>query len=295
MTASWLTEIDGDPASHTAPESVARLLAGLSDATASVQHRGTCISVLSRVVKALEVAPVEASTALIRGALPTIVDRLLESEEHQDGSAISILRRIESDEATVEHILKHLVDPPESAVLLLLEALHLHDWDALPEHVEQTFVRFLPVDHGAYAAGYALYCMASKLRLPSTLDALRTAAAPEANAWGRHYALTALCCLLSVDEHEATARTYLTQVLEDASDRSRAEVAAALGWATNRGLDLLERLAKDPDAAVRRGVAESVLRDEYRPLPGAQALLRALAEDEDPELREYVELALDPE
>jgi len=290
MSEPWTRAVDDDPRSFRDPESVARLLVGLGEE--DDERRLDSLRALTRVVKALADDPVEESLARVRAELPAIVDLLLDRDAEASGCAISILRRIESTDATAERLLEHLAEPPEHAVALLLEALGLHPFAAFPEPVEQTLCRFLSAPQGARAAGYALYCSFSMIRLRATVDALRLAAAPDGIAWGRYYSQLTLCCLTSLEEHAAIATQHLDAILDDASAKSRREIGGALGWATPRGLPLLGRLAADPDPSVRLAVAESLVRDEYRGRREAQALLHRLAADEDAAVREFVELAL---
>lgn len=290
MSDPWTTAVDDDPGSFRDPDSVARLLAGLREA--DDERRLDSLRALMRVVKALADDPTPASLALVQAEIPAVVDLLLDRNGEASGCAISILRRIETTDATVELLLRHLAEPPEHATALLLEALGLHTYAAFPEPVERTFCRFLSAAPGARAAGYALYCSFSRIRLRTTVDALRLAAAPDGSAWGRYYSLLTLCCLTSLDEHGAIAIEHLGAILDDASTKSRQEIADALGWATARGLPLLRRLADDPEASVRLAVAKSLVRDEYRARREAQELLHRLAADEDAEVREFVELAL---
>lgn len=290
MSDPWTTAVDDDPQSFRDPDSVTRLLAGLRDA--DDERRMDSLRALMRVVKALADDPAPGSQALVQAELPAVVDLLLDRNAEASGCAISILRRIETTDAVVELLLGHLAQPPEHATALLLEALGLHPFPAFPAPVEQTFCRFLSAAPGARAAGYALYCSFSKIRLRTTIDALRLAAAPDGIAWGRYYSQLTLCCLTSLEEHGAIAIEHLGALLDDASPKSRQEIAEALGWATPRGLPLLRRLADDPEASVRLAVARSLVRDEYRGRRQARELLHRLAADEDPEVRDFVELAL---
>ncbi len=290
MSEPWTRAIDDDPHAFRDPGSVRRLLAGLRDA--DDERRLDALRALMRVVKALAEDPVEASQRLIREDLASIVDLLLETNAEASGCAISILRRIESTETAVNRLLEHLEAPPEGSASLLIEALGAHPHRAFPAPVEELLCRYLLVPEAARAAGYALYCGYAQICLPTTLDALRRASAPDALAWGRYYALLTLCCLLSSDAHGATASRHLEAILGDASESSRREVSAALGWATTAGLPLLRRLSEDPAPSVRLAVAESLVRDEYRGLRETHAILHRLAGDPDPAVREFVDLAL---
>jgi len=291
MSEPWTRAVDDDPHSFRDPGSITRLLAGLGEA--DDERRLGSVRGLTKVVKALEDDPVEESLARVRAELPALVDLLLDRDAEASGCAISILRRIEPTDAAAERLLKHLAGPPEHATALLLEALGLHSSAAFPEPIEQTLCRFLSAPQGARAAAYALYCSFSMIRRSSTVDALRLAAAPDGIAWGRYYSLLTLCCLTSLEEHAAIANEHLDAILDDASAESRQQIAAALGWATRRGLPLLHRLAADPEPSVRLAVAESLVRDEYRARRETQVLLHRLAADEDAEVREFVDLALE--
>ncbi len=290
MSEPWTRAIDDNPHAFRDPESVTRLLAGLRDGDDEL--RLDALRALMRVVKALEEDPVEASERLIREEMTLLIDLLTETNAEVSGCAISILRRIESTDTAVAHLLELLRDPPRDSASLLLEALSCHTFTAFPEPVEGTLCRFLGAPEAARAAGYALYCGYRQIRLPATLDTLRLASAPDGPAWGRYYALLTLCCLLSVDAHRASAAQHLETILGDASESSRREVSAALGWATTAGLPHLRRLSKDPAPSVRLAVAESLVRDEYRGRRETHELLHGLASDEDPAVRDFVDLAL---
>jgi len=255
MDERWVMGIDDDPREHRDLDSVRRLLAGALGADPEL--RVASINALSRVVKELENEDVPASRQAIGEALPRLVDGLLvEDEGNVDGCTISILRRVRPDWATVDRLLELL--PGARHPELLLEAIKLHRWEAWPSEIEQIFADHLPI--APYAAGYALYCGARDLiRLESTLRALAEAAGEDRDYWGRHYAITALCVLLGRQELSELALSLLHELLGSASERSRKEMAAALGWASrgDAGDPLLLRLAADPSAEVRAAAEAS--------------------------------------
>ena len=124
----------------------------------------------------------------------------------------------------------------------------------------------LPV--APHTAGYSLYCGARHIRRPETVYALREAAREDRDFWGRYYSIHALCVLTRRSDLGALASSLLADLLEDASVRSRVEVASALRGATDQRTALLRRLADDPSEPVREAAAASLLRSRGVESPG---------------------------
>lgn len=258
---SWWSAANNASHAYRDPASVASLLNGVKSSEPHVRHAAALA--LSRVVKALEDEPVEASVQLLSRALPELMPLLLDPDV--DGQIISITRRIAPDAATVAALLQLLPTTPLEHRSLLLEALTLCDDDAWSSAVEQALVVHLAAQPGeadadcTYSAACGLRVRTPQLQRAESLHALARAAL-EGEPMTARQAVNALGTVPANGPLAPLAESLLEALLDTGGEPLRAHLAEVLGWgtATPAKLRLLQRCAEDPSEAVRSAAVRSL-------------------------------------
>lgn len=225
----------------------------------------------------------------VEWAMPLLAKYLLDEDNgNVNGCTISIFRRIPLNRKTIIRLLQLQERQPNKLVVEALGKISPSDWS---DKIEETFAKALEHEETAGAAAYALYCKSYCVQQTNTILALANA------VWSTDWltarrAILALACI-SKQTHSIFVIELLDEILDRASPELRTEIADCLGWATNRGLTLLQRLATDESPIVRAAVAKS-LGQGYSEKVESKRLLEILKCDVSPKVQKAAIEALNP-
>jgi hypothetical protein len=177
------------------------------------------------------------------------------------GCTISIFSRVNINSVTIAKLIELNKNQVNGNVIHALGDIESQFWN---EAIEIEIVKGLEVKNAASLAATALYRNHRQILSVDTLDALEQTAKNQ-DYLTAQIALTTLCCLTKF-VHADIALNKLSNLLILPDQRKRRDIAEALGWATDRGLDLLKTMALDQDTEVRITVVKSLIRnyiDQY--------------------------------
>ncbi|MCA9069139.1 MAG: HEAT repeat domain-containing protein [Planctomycetaceae bacterium] len=205
--------------------------------------------------------------APIERAMPQLADYLLDEKTgNVSGCTISIFRRIPFGCETIARLIQIQETHPNPMVVEAIGKLDPSDWS---DEVEETLAKALEQEYTVDQAVYAFFCNAPCINHASTLSALASAVFP--TDWCRSSRAVATLASSTQHAHGNYAMNLLNEILDQAPPDLRKDIATCLGWATDRGLPLLTRLATDESPTVREATAQALGRgylenEESRPL-----------------------------
>lgn len=207
--------------------------------------------------------------------MPKLADLLY--NDLLNGCAISVFRRVHINPLTIEKLLD--LNKKKSASLIIQALSHV-DNELWSDKIEREIIRSLKYDGDIKSsAALALYNRFRSINLVDTLTALKEVTNSKDKKVA-NYAIWTLCYHTKLLHHDM-AKQILQEILTNSAQKNLSkEIAEALGWATDCGLELLKISAKDEDPEVRLATIESIART-YINKDGATLILLELEKDID--------------